>query len=115
MAALALVSGCATAPSSETALEAGTPGHLVLGHEVRSFSPCENNIPLWLSGDPVLLAALVTRQRELIDDPYGETFARLVGTPGPKLSCAFCRGYPGSFEVTRVLEQRAATADDCAP
>jgi hypothetical protein len=81
-------------------------GHLIIAPETEVFRPCGSDKPLWLDYAPEMRALMLARYMELSARPYRETYVVLRGIPGPKLACAFCEYYPGSFKVLEVIEHR---------
>jgi len=88
-------------------------GHLVMAPALRVFVPCNSHTPLWLATDKTTEHRLEDQYTTLVSELYEETFAVLYGAPGPQLNCAGCRNFPGSFQVTQVLEHRQAESEDC--
>ncbi len=68
--------------------EAVYQGWLILGHEVRSFLPCNEKDELWLAGNSPALAEIITAYRETMTDspPYTPVYTILSGrkTAPPK-------------------------------
>jgi len=56
-------------------------GWLTIGHEVRSFLPCDGKDELWLKGDSQALAEIITAYRETMTDSptYTPVFTVLTG------------------------------------
>jgi hypothetical protein len=56
-------------------------GWLTIGHEVRSFLPCDEKDELWLKGNSQALAEIATAYREAMTDfpPYSPVFTLLTG------------------------------------
>jgi hypothetical protein len=88
-------------------------GHVVIGPEVETFRPCGSKTGLSLDYDEKTRAPLAAKHRALVKDIYKDTFVVLQGVVGPKLDCGFCESYEGSFKVSRVLEHRVASPEDC--
>ncbi len=93
--------------SDETTL---TPGWLVIGHEVRSFTPCGTEDPLWLVGDHAVIAVLVREHRAALADaaPYAPLFVTLKGQPTDAPASGFGADYAGAFAVTSLVQARPA-------
>jgi len=115
LAGTLLLAGCAgTSKTGGDASSAGAyRGHLVMAPEMHIFVPCNSEAPLWLVADEPTTHRLEAQYASLVSEPYEEAFAVLRGTPGPQLSCANCRDFPGSFRVRQVLEYRLAESEDC--
>ncbi len=81
-------------------------GHLVIGHEVRAFTPCEGGVERWVfdrtQGD------LQRVHEALTVEPYEKLFVELRGRLGPAPSDGFGIDYEGSVEV---LELRRAAIE----
>ena len=88
-------------------------GFLVIAPEVEVFRPCGSESSLWLDFDLSPREPIAQKYLDLATTPYEETFAVLIGKPGPKLDCGFCEAYSGSFKVHQVLEHRRAVPTDC--
>lgn len=83
-------------------------GWLVLGHEVREFSPCGGDEVLWLAGDsPVLAAARDAYRRALPGArPYAPLLVTLAGRRGPAPADGFGADHDGAFHADAVVDVR---------
>jgi putative lipoprotein len=77
-------------------------GHLVFGHEVRSFRPCGSTETLWVTDRSGLLWDI---HQELAPHtgPYEEVFFVLAGQRGPPLTEGFGADYSGELVVEEVI------------
>lgn len=89
-------------------------GYLVIAPEVEVFQPCNSKNALWLDYDSGVRSKLFGKYMGLRRKPYEKTYAVLRGNTGPKLDCAFCEDYPGSFKVETVIEHRRVKKGDCS-
>lgn len=89
-------------------------GYIVIDPEVEIFQPCGSKKMLWLDYDSAMRSKLWVKYMGLKRKPYEETYAVLRGKPGPKLDCAFCEDYSGSFKVEAVIEHRRVKKGDCS-
>lgn len=114
-ASAALLAGCAAAPAPSRAPDDATiyRGHLVMTPQMQVFVPCHTEEPLWVVAAPATTRRLLGEYETLVRDTDEEAFAVLRGAPGAPLACAWCRDFPGSFQVVEVLDYRRARADDC--
>jgi putative lipoprotein len=76
-------------------------GHLVIGHEVRSFKPCASEQDLWVmdktGGD------LTHVYETLTSGVYQDLYAVILGEVGPAPSDGFGADYAGSVAVVSLL------------
>jgi putative lipoprotein len=79
-------------------------GYVVLGHEVRSFEPCEGGGDLWVVPNEALRSAAAG----LTHEPYGRVFVELRGRLGPPPETGFGSEYAGQLTVLDL--RRAAPA-----
>lgn len=86
-------------------------GHLVIGHEVRSFKPCDSEQDLWVidetGGD---LAGLY---ETLTSGVYQDLYAVVLGEVGPSPSDGFGADYAGSVTVA-ALRHAAPESHACS-
>jgi uncharacterized membrane protein len=78
------------------------PGFVTLGHEVRSFRPCESEEDLWAIDSSGILWDL---HQELAPGakPYEEVFAAVSGYLAPRQTDGFGAEYEGTLVVVEVL------------
>jgi hypothetical protein len=88
-------------------------GWVSIGHEVRSFEPCADPEPHWLSGDSPALDDVVASYRELrpVAQPYAPLLMVLAGSAGEPPVTGFGAEYAAGWRVKRVL--RAVEMADC--
>ena len=88
-------------------------GHLVLGHEVRSFTPCEKKVEYWVydqtGGD------LWKVYKELTHQPYQPIYVEVLGRLAPPPSDGFGADYDRQVTVKELrragLETRGCAED----
>ncbi len=80
-------------------------GHVVLGHEVRSLAPCNEEHELWVAPNSELIEAYETFSRE----PYEPVFMEVRGELGPAPEEGFGADYPGMFTVRSLRRAAPAT------
>ena len=80
-------------------------GHVVLGHEVRTFQPCREDTELWVIPDPELRSAYDALSHE----PYGPVFVEFRGELGPRPATGFGKEYAGQVTVLAVMRAQPAT------
>jgi len=88
-------------------------GHLVLGHEVRSFTPCEKKVEYWVydqtGGD------LWKVYKELTHQPYQPIYVEVLGRLAPPPSDGFGADYDQQVTVKELrragLETRGCAED----
>jgi hypothetical protein len=80
-------------------------GEVVIGHEVRSFTPCGASQAAWLLGDsPALLAVMAAYHLDMSDaPPFTPLFMVLTGRPEVPPVDGFGAGYPAGFLVTQLV------------
>jgi len=76
-------------------------GHLVWGHEVRSFKECDGKREGWVINDAG--DELVEIYEELTTTPYQEMFVEVRGEWGDALEEGFGADYPESLRVTELI------------
>lgn len=107
--ALACASGTAqTAPGGGGSAATTFRGWVVVGHEVRTFTPCSRGTELWLAGDAEAqkaiakaYAAAATGKR-----PYLPVFMELAGRLEPRPDEGFGARYAGAFHATGFVAAR---------
>jgi len=88
-------------------------GHLVLGHEVRSFTPCEKKVEYWVydqtGGD------LWKVYKEITHQPYQPIYVEVLGHLGPPPSDGFGADYDRQVTIRELrragLETRGCSED----
>lgn len=92
-----------TAPVTEG--ETVFQGWVVIGHEVRSFTPCLTGGALWLPGDSPALTQIMAAYRSGLPEPlpYAPLFMTLVGKTAGPVSDGFGADYDGSFFATQLI------------
>ncbi len=96
----------------EVVLAAGeliVAGEVVIGHEVRSFTPCGAGQGAWLLGDsPALPAVMVTYHLAMSDaSPYTSLLMVLTGQPADPPTEGFGADYPAGFRVSQLIHSLA--------
>jgi len=81
-------------------------GFLVLGHEVRSIKPCDEDRELWVIPTSEVTAAYEVLSRE----PYAPVFVEIEGELGEAPETGFGADFAGQFTVTDF--HRAAPAEE---
>jgi hypothetical protein len=83
-------------------------GEVVIGHEVRSFSPCGACESFWLVGGSPALAMVQVAYHLAMSDapPYTPLFMVLVGKPTESPADGFGADYPAGFRATRLVLSR---------
>jgi hypothetical protein len=93
--------------------EAVYRGWVVIGHEVRSFRPCDGENEWWLVGSSPALKGIIAAHRRAMPDRknYSPVFMVLVGERVNSPPHGFGAGYEGGFRATRLV--RAAPDESC--
>jgi uncharacterized membrane protein/heat shock protein HslJ len=86
-------------------------GHLVLGHEVRSFTPCENKAEYWVLDQTG--GNLWKVYKELTHQPYQPIYVEVRGRLGPPPSDGFGADYDRQVTV-RELRHAGIETRGCA-
>jgi hypothetical protein len=83
-------------------------GHVMIGHEVRSFHPCTQKTDYWLSGDSPALKEIIKRYTKALPDarPYTPLFMVLAGTFVEAPRDGFGADYVGAFLATQLVGVR---------
>ncbi len=86
-------------------------GEVVIGHEVRSFTPCGVSDAVWLVGDsPALPQVQVAYHRVMSDvPPYTPLFMVLTGRPAESPTDGFGADYPAGFRVLQLVHTLPGT------
>jgi len=86
-------------------------GEVVIGHEVRSFTPCGASQAAWLLGDsPALLAVMAAYHLDMSDaPPFTPLFMVLTGRPEVPPVDGFGASYPAGFMVTHLVHTLPGT------
>ena len=113
MASLACSSGDDAPPVPEPVADDGPAtinrdvlvrGYVVLGPEVRSIKPCDEDLELWV----IPIAELSRAYDEFSREPYAPVFVEVEGRRGPPADTGFGADYDGQLDVTAL--RRAAPA-----
>ena len=85
--------------------EAVYQGWLVIGHEVRSFLPCNEKDELWLVGNSPALAEIITAYRETMTDspPYTPVFTILSGRKTAPPKDGFGTEYRQAISTSKLI------------
>lgn len=80
-------------------------GWLTLGHEVRSFVPCGEDVAHWLVGSSPAMREIAAGYREELSDhgPYTPLFVVLAGHVSEPPADGFGADYPGAVVATRLI------------
>ncbi|MCP5093575.1 MAG: hypothetical protein GY949_21955 [Gammaproteobacteria bacterium] len=80
-------------------------GWVRIGHEVRSFEPCADPQPHWLSGDSPALDAVLESYREAfpMEKPYTPLLMVLAGSASEPPAIGFGADYAAGWRATRVV------------
>lgn len=101
-------------PSEESQPEpAGTRmrGEVILGHEVREFKPCGEDVALWVIPSPELVDAY----EALSYEAYAPVYVELRGEFGPPPETGFGADYDGQLTVLSLMRAApAAESRGCA-
>ena len=83
-------------------------GWLTIGHEVRSFLPCDEGYAFWLEGNSPALAKIIAVYREAMIDfpPYAPVFTVLTGEKVTSPEEGFGAEYNESFSASRLVHIR---------
>ena len=83
-------------------------GWVTIGHEVRSFHPCNRKTAYWISGDSPALAEIMARYKKALPDakPYTPLFMVLAGkfTEAPRNG--YGADYAGAFLAMQLVGER---------
>jgi hypothetical protein len=80
-------------------------GRLVIGHEVRSFKPCDSRVDFWISGDSPALQEIISGYYRFTEDsqPYTPLFAEIKGyTKAPPID-GFGADYDSAIVVSELI------------
>ena len=85
--------------------EKAIQGWVIIGHEVRSFRPCDSDDDLWLMGSSPALKAIVAAYRQAFPEQrdYRPLLMELVGKRVPPPVHGFGADYEGAFLATRLV------------
>ena len=80
-------------------------GWVIIGHEVRSFQPCNPPQALWLMGDSAAYRDIVRAYRQALPQPkpYQKVFMLLTGEMTQAPADGFGADYTAGFHATRVV------------
>ena len=90
-------------------------GEVVMGHEVRSFTPCGAGQAAWLTGDSMALPAIqIAYHRDMSDaSPYMPLFMVLTGHPAGPPADGFGADYEAGFRAVQLVHIRPGVS--CPP
>jgi len=88
--------------ADETVLQ----GWLTIGHEVRSFFPCDENDDLWLLGNSPAMAEIIASHKEATAGfpSYTPVFATLAGRKTNPPAEGFGAEYKGAFSASQFVQ-----------
>ena len=80
-------------------------GDVVIGHEVRSFTACNDHQTFWLLGDSPALAEVRSAYLRAMRDapPYAPLFMVIAGQSVDRSAEGFGADYPAGFRVMQVI------------
>jgi hypothetical protein len=80
-------------------------GWVTIGHEVRSFKPCDSQVDLWLMGQSPALKAIIAAYRQAMPDPkhYRPVYMVLAGKQVESPAHGFGADYDGALLATRLV------------
>jgi hypothetical protein len=80
-------------------------GYVIIGHEVRSFQPCNQETVLWLRGTPDVMSTLRRAYDRTASHakPYQPVFMYLEGKWVGRLETGFGADYPAVFQATHLM------------
>ena len=80
-------------------------GWLTIGHEARSFSPCDENDSLWLQGQSTILAGIIAAYQKTMAGfpPYTPVFTILSGRKTAPPTEGFGADYKEAFSASRLI------------
>ena len=90
-------------------------GEVVIGHEVRSFTPCGASQAAWLLGDSPALPSVMAVYHLTMSDasPYTPLLMVLTGKPAPPPAEGFGADYPAGFRTVELIHAlRGATCSN---
>lgn len=90
-------------------------GWLTIGHEVRTFRPCERSDALWLVGQSPVMKEIISAYRKALPDgkAYQPLFVVLTGKLVDPPTDGFGADYDGAFLATQLV--RVAPGKSCDP
>jgi hypothetical protein len=90
-------------------------GAVVIGHEVRAFTPCGAGDAVWLIGASPALIAIQTSYHQNMSDasPYAPLFMVLTGQPADRPAQGFGADYPAGFYATTLVHSLPGAS--CSP
>ena len=90
-------------------------GKVVIGHEVRAFTPCGAGDAVWLIGaSPALIAIQSSYHLNMSDaSPYAPLFMVLTGQPADRPAHGFGADYPAGFYATTLVHSLPGSS--CSP
>jgi hypothetical protein len=112
-----IVFGCVGQKCSEerSVLNQTRVGRMVIGHEVRSFRPCDSGMNFWIAGDSPALQDLITAHQHHTNEsqPYLPLVTELRGYTREPPMDGFGADYDSAivvYEFVNVMQP-----NDCAP
>lgn len=80
-------------------------GWVVIGHEVRSFEPCDGKQALWVMGDGSALREIIAAYNKALRgaNPYKKLFMILGGELTGAPEVGFGAEYKAGFKLTRIV------------
>ena len=83
-------------------------GRITIGHEVRSFHPCNRKTDYWLSGDSPALGEIMARYKRALPDarPYTPQFMVLAGKFVEPPRDGYGADYAGAFLAMQLVSVR---------
>ena len=116
--ALAFICGLLLLPfvAAKSSDETVFHGQLVIGHEVRSFTPCDSEDALWVSASPAIMQTLELAIEEFAaTGPYAPVYLQAIGSHRQRVSVeGFAADYAGEIEISEVLSVAQFNTETCA-
>jgi hypothetical protein len=90
-------------------------GHYIWGHEVNTFTPCNDQKTYWVNGSQNVLKNLEDQYKGLTKTPYEKTFAVITGKISPKdaNSDGFDSDYDGLINIDSIDSMSTSSDADC--
>jgi hypothetical protein len=85
-------------------------GWVIIGHEVRSFEPCEGKQALWLMGNGAALKEIMNTYNKAL--PMGKPYQKLFMLLGGKLTNAPADGFGAEYEAGFIASQLVSVVLD---
>lgn len=77
-------------------------GHVVIGHEVRSFRHCDGNADYWIIDPDIRLTDLYRELIPMGSPPYGQLFVVVQASPVPAPTEGFGKSYAGAIRISEI-------------